>query len=125
MIFKVFVDTGAWIALIDKSDDYHEAATKIYANLERRSAWLITSDYVIDETVTWLRYKVGHNAAVEFWNRLHNSKITEIIRVDAEIVTGAWKTFLKYSDRFLKRLQACSLSKMGEGSCDNRGIKVK
>ncbi|HIH12381.1 TPA: hypothetical protein HA242_01535 [Candidatus Woesearchaeota archaeon] len=111
--------------MIDKSDDYHEAATKIYANLERRSAWLITSDYVIDETVTWLRYKVGHNAAVEFWNRLHNSKITEIIRVDAEIVTGAWKTFLKYSDRFLKRLQACSLSKMGEGSCDNRGIKVK
>lgn len=57
---RVFVDTGAWIALTDKTDDYHKAALKIHAYLEENNAWLITSDYIIDETITWLRYKAGN-----------------------------------------------------------------
>ncbi len=109
---RVFVDTGAWIALTDKTDDYHKAALKIHAYLEENNAWLITSDYIIDETITWLRYKAGHKAAVKFWSRVNNSRVTEIIDVDTEIKNSAWKTFLKYTDHELSFTDCTSFAIM-------------
>jgi predicted nucleic acid-binding protein len=32
----IFVDTGAWIAVTDASDQYHYQAVKIYALLKRQ-----------------------------------------------------------------------------------------
>ena len=52
----IFVDSGAWIALTDTSDQYHDEATGIYATLKQQRMRFITTDYVIDETVTRLRY---------------------------------------------------------------------
>ena len=33
----------------DKTDDCHKAALKIHAHLKENNAWLVTSDYIIDE----------------------------------------------------------------------------
>jgi predicted nucleic acid-binding protein len=94
----VFVDTGAWAALLTRSDRNHESAARIEARLAQEKARLLTSEYVIDETVTWLRYKVGHGAAVEFWETTRKSKLVETAPVDAPVVTTAWEIFRKYSD---------------------------
>jgi len=32
----IFVDTGAWIALTDTSDQYHSEAIRIYAELKKQ-----------------------------------------------------------------------------------------
>jgi len=50
----IFVDTGAWIALTDRSDHYHSQAKQIYARLKQQRMRLITTDYIIDETATRL-----------------------------------------------------------------------
>jgi predicted nucleic acid-binding protein len=48
----IFVDTGAWFASVVPTDtDYHAAIAWLSTN----SQPLITSDYVIDETLTLLR----------------------------------------------------------------------
>lgn len=57
----IFVDTGAWIALTDTSDRYHDDATRIYHTLKTQRARFLTTDYVIDETTTRLRYDAGHH----------------------------------------------------------------
>ena len=56
----IFVDTGAWIALSDRRDQYHNDAVAIYTRLKRQKERLLTTDYLIDETVTRLRYDLGH-----------------------------------------------------------------
>ena len=62
----IFVDTGAWIALLNQRDQYHDDAVVIYNGLKQQKARLLTTDYVIDETVTWLKYRSSHQVAVRF-----------------------------------------------------------
>ena len=62
----IFVDTGAWIAVTDASDQYYYQAVKIYALLKRQRKRFVTTDYVIDETVTRLRYDAGHSSALRY-----------------------------------------------------------
>ena len=62
----IFVDTGAWIALSDKSDQHHKDAEIIYNLLKQKKKRFLTTDYVIDETVTRWRYDAGHQIAVNF-----------------------------------------------------------
>ena len=62
----IFVDTGAWIALTDRADQYHREATAIYARLKQQRARLATTDYVLDEAMTRLRYDSGHPQALRF-----------------------------------------------------------
>lgn len=48
----IFVDTSAWFAAVVPSDPNHsEAASWLTANLEP----LLTTDYIVDETLTLLR----------------------------------------------------------------------
>ncbi len=43
----IFVDTGAWIALTDKSDQYHLKARTVYQHLKQKRVRFLTTDYVI------------------------------------------------------------------------------
>lgn len=56
----IFVDTGAWIALTDRSDRHHAEAVAIYKSLRQGRERFVTTDYVIDETVTRLRHDTTH-----------------------------------------------------------------
>ena len=56
----IFVDSGAWIALSNQTDQHHRDALAVYNDLKKEKVRLLTTDYVIDETTTWLRYRVSH-----------------------------------------------------------------
>jgi len=43
---KIFTDTGAWIALADKNDRYHNIAKKVYALIQKRNIPIIITDYI-------------------------------------------------------------------------------
>ena len=62
----VYVDTGAFIALLWSRDQHHQAVSARYAQLRAERARLITSDPVIGETTTRLRYDAGLQAAETF-----------------------------------------------------------
>ena len=47
-----FVDTSAWVARVVTSDFYYKAAREWMLANPRQ---LITTDYIIDEMLTWLR----------------------------------------------------------------------
>lgn len=95
----VLVDTSAWIALLARNDQYHAAALPCWARLRNERSLLLTSDYIVDETVTWLRYRVSHAAAVAFWETTLQSALVEIAPIDRELLGAAWGLFKKYADQ--------------------------
>lgn len=53
----IFVDMSAWIALVDESDRHHREAKAYYEQqIRQMGVDLITSDYIIDETLTLIRF---------------------------------------------------------------------
>jgi hypothetical protein len=63
---KVFLDTGAFLALADEDDEHHSSAKLTHTEILRSNAQLVTSNFVLNETYTLIRFKVGHYATVEF-----------------------------------------------------------
>jgi hypothetical protein len=96
---RVFVDTGAWIALADQSDLFHAQARKITGGLKKQNTPLVTSDYVLDETITWLRYRAGHKIAVEFAAQVMSSQVTEVIYIDENVFSQTVAFFKKFEDQ--------------------------
>jgi len=96
---KLFVDTSAWIAFLAPKDVHHAHARGTFAELLLRSALVVTSNYVVDETVTWLRMRAGHADAMAFrdtitrsqeGNRLHLAWVSESIE------QKAWELFTQH-----------------------------
>ena len=98
----IFVDTGAWIGLSVSRDQAHAAAAAFAANVAKRRAALLTTNYVLGESYTRIRYDDGHAKALTF-----DVLIRELIR--RRHLTVAWVTpavhelamamFRKYSDQ--------------------------
>ena len=65
---KIYVDTSAFYALIDRSDRHHTKASVLWPELLNDSVTLITSNYVVWETLGLLQKRIGCEAAI-LWYR--------------------------------------------------------
>ena len=92
----IFVDTGAWYALVDKNDPEHGKAKKFFKS---NSTPLLTTNFVFDETVTLLRMRLGWNTAKNFGQRLKDSNFVSLVSIKSEDEERAWQIFLKYKDK--------------------------
>ena len=100
---NVYVDTGGWVAYFDQSDRCHTLVTSyLQATLLHATDRLVTSDYVLDETVSFLRYHVSHAAALTALRTL--SALAQVHRitmyeVNGEIRTRAGHIFEQFHDQ--------------------------
>lgn len=94
------MDANGWIALNNNRDQFHLEAQKLNRRLLKQKHHYITSNFVLDEAYTGLLMKVGHFAAVDFGERIRNSKVTTIIHISDEIEDSAWQFFKQYSDKY-------------------------
>ena len=69
---KVFVDTAAWIALMNVDDDFHEQAKQVKAQLKRDKYYLVTSDFVLLEVADGFASPDVRSQTISFINRLNN-----------------------------------------------------
>ena len=95
----IFVDSGAWIALLNRRDQHHDDAVVIYTTLKQQKVQLLTTDYVIDETVTWLRYRVNHAIAVQFLDLIESSRAIDVltlVAIDRILFRAAEQLFRQY-----------------------------
>jgi predicted nucleic acid-binding protein len=109
---RLFVDTSAWLALNDKNDQYHAEAVSRSAKVKQQKIQLIISEYVFDETITIIRYRVSHRAAVIFGDALMSSTIVSIEDVTDEERLKAWVLFKKYGDKELSFTDCTSFALM-------------
>ena len=101
----IFVDSGAWIALSNQRDQNHTDAVTIYADLKRQRARFLTTDYVLDETITRLRYDVSHSVAVQFLDFIERAE-----KIDGLTVTEIDKTLLQEAKRLFRQYDSAKLS---------------
>ncbi len=95
----ILVDTNGWIALNSKRDQFHESALKMNRKLLYSGYRYVTTNFILDETYTGLRMKVGHYAAVDFGEKIRKSKSTNDVYIDKNIEEQTWELFKKYSDK--------------------------
>lgn len=107
----VFVDTGAWFALADRSDQYHSTATKLFSNL-LPSRPLVTSNLVIAETQVLIRRNLGHDAAIRFLVNLNESPRIQKVYSDESLEEMALGILKKFSDQDFSFVDAVSFSIM-------------
>lgn len=69
----IFIDTSAWIALVDKDDSHHKEAALSYPPLLKNCRNLITSNLVIAETYIIILNELGHKLAIDFLEKLKAS----------------------------------------------------
>lgn len=93
---KVLVDTGAWYALIDRKDPAH---TEVRACLNAHQGRLITSDYILDETLTLLRYRLGWQAAHACGKSMLNGDVGALHDLTRKDKDEAWRIFCQYRDK--------------------------
>ena len=67
-IEKVFIDTSAFYALMDRSDSYHQSASRLWTHFLDKGYELKTSNYVTVETLALLQNRLGFEAA-DLWFR--------------------------------------------------------
>jgi len=91
-----FVDTSAWFALANRGDPEHRAVRQAIESLDGR---LVTSNFVLDETVTLCLYRLGHEAATRVGQTLFGSAVCDLIRVTADDERGAWELFRSRADK--------------------------
>ena len=97
---KVFIHTGGWLARVNRRDQHHTQATAIYGRLQQQRVALFTTDYVIDEAVTRIRYDASHFAAVQFLDSVHDTVAKgdlTLIRLDADRFKKAEELFRQYN----------------------------
>jgi predicted nucleic acid-binding protein len=63
---KVFIDTSAFYAVADKGDVNHTSAVVIYKRLLDEAKVLTLTDYVLSETATLVRRRLGYKRSLEF-----------------------------------------------------------
>lgn len=99
---KVFIDTGGWVSVEWKGDDYHEIGSPYYSDLLRTGTQLLTSDYVLDETLTRLRQNANLEVAEKYWQAVRDAeKIGRLIvlSIDNSVREAAFEIFRKYRDQ--------------------------
>lgn len=63
---SVFVDTSALIALLCQNDEFHETASRIMNKLCEDETIMVTSNYVINETIALIQRRISVAAACDF-----------------------------------------------------------
>lgn len=111
----IFIDTWAWYALVDTTDSDHPVAQLALEELLEGDYTFVTTNFVIAETVTLIRYNLHHQAAIEFHTRLQqliDDGLVEFVRVDEAQESVAWQIFEKYKDQDFSYIDCTSFAVM-------------
>src|SRR5205823_13644881 len=110
----VFVDTGGWMACADRADPAHVACTAARDTTLEAGRILITTDVVVDETLTLIRFRLGLAAANVWWRQIDGSARLRWERIENERFERARNLFFEYRDKDLSFTDCTSIALMRE-----------
>ena len=111
---KLFVDTGAWLAVIDPRDQYHQPASAFYRQALQAHHHLITTNLVVAETYVNLRRSLSYAAAIGFLDTIEQSSRIECVWSSPDLEDQAREILRKYNDQDFSYVDAVSFALMRE-----------
>jgi predicted nucleic acid-binding protein len=107
---RIFIDTSAFFALLDKDDAFHRQATKTWKGILEGDRILVTSNYVLLECFALIQNRLGLGAVRDF-----QQDILPLIRieyVDPELHRAGVSSLLAASRRNLSLVDCVSFEIM-------------
>jgi uncharacterized protein len=98
-VADVLVDSAGFLALWDARDEHHRAAVALQQDLARKSRRFLTTEYIVDETVTLLLIRHSHAAAVDFLETIEKSESLRLEWIDPPRFHTASVWFRRHSDK--------------------------
>jgi uncharacterized protein len=95
----LFVDTAGWMACADAADPAHGAARASRDAVLEAGHLLVTTDYVVDETLTLIRMRLGMSAAEAWWTQVEGSARVRHETIDALRAEKARSLFFRHRDK--------------------------
>lgn len=104
---SLFVDTSIWYAAADSSNLSNARAKAVLNSGEQ----LVTTDHILVESWTLLRYRLQRNAAERFWDGMR-SGIAVIEPVGLADLEAAWQIGSSWSDQDFSIIDRTSFAVM-------------
>ena len=104
---SLFVDTSVWYAAADSADIGNSRAKVILTGGDP----LVTSDHVLVETWTLLRFRIHRHAAEKFWDGLR-SGTAAVEPVGMADLEAAWQIGAAYRDQDFSLVDRTSFAVM-------------
>lgn len=113
---SIFVDTAAFLAVLNAGDRFHAPARQTWGEILSQDQFLLTSNYILLETIALLQHRFGVEAV-----RLFESDIlpvVEITWVEPAIHKQAMSALLAANRRDLSLVDCTSFEIMRETGLD-------
>lgn len=111
---RLFVDTAGWMAMADSRDPLHRKSVQCRDQWLEDGAILVTSDYVIDETLTLLRMRIGLGAAKKWWQMVSDSPRCKKEWITPDHLGKAVQWFFQWQDQSFSLTDCTSFIVMRE-----------
>ena len=95
----LFVDTSGWAMLADESDSQHASARRFRDEWLAGAGVLVSSDFVMDETLTLIRVRLGLSAAERWWDQVDGSARLRWEWIDPARAEKARHWFFRWRDK--------------------------
>ena len=94
----VFVDTAAWIALINSRDALHERALQVMAQLARDKTQLVTTEFVLLEVADALCAPHLRSVTIAFIESARRRQDLRILPLD-DLLQSGWELYKARPDK--------------------------
>lgn len=94
----LFVDAAGWMAMADGADPTHESCRRARDSHLADGGVLVTTDYVVAETLTLIRARLGPAAAERWWAQVEASSRVRWERIGAARGRKAREWFFERPD---------------------------
>ena len=95
----LFVDTAGWMSCADEADPAHARVVAERDAWIEQSGVLVTTDYVVDETLTLIRTRLSLRAAEAWWEQVAGSRRLRWEWVLPERAEKARSLFFRFRDK--------------------------
>ncbi len=94
-----YVDTAGWVSCADGADPHHSRSSAARDAALEAGQTLVATDVVVDETLTFIRMRLGLAAAEQWWQQVDRSPRLRWERIDSDRFEKARLLFFQYRDK--------------------------